>query len=181
MVTAGSLRMPAVSRFGPLIVGACWTAPGTIDLKTNSQPSVESGANLSGSYWCSIDEDGYEYPKYPCIIKTVDGELVLAKLSGSQRIRGVVRANSREGFSFTGEMYCPDGDCQQELHGTFKQVRGGFRGKFREESLIVNLVPAAQGAFGGTEYASDDAFNLDGLGDSGDEHYQYDSRGRRRP
>lgn len=175
--------MLAVSRFGPIAfaLGACWTAAPPPTTSTATKDVVEAGPDLSGSYWCSIDEGGYEYPKYPCIIKKVDSELVLAKLSGSQRIRGVVRANSREGFSFTGEMYCPDGDCQQELHGTFKQVRGGFRGKFREESLIVNLVPAAKGAFGGTEYASDDAFNLDGLGDSGDEHYEYDSRGRRRP
>lgn len=138
---------------------------------------------MSGSYWCSIDEDGYEYPRYPCIIKKVDGDFVLAKLAGSQRIRGLVRPNSHDGFTFSGEMYCPDGDCQQELHGTFKPVRGGFRGKFREESLIVNLTPASRGAFGGADYGSDEAFNLDGMGGDGygSPQYQIDSRGRRRP
>lgn len=173
--------MPAVSRFGALTLalGACWTAaPSPTTITPN--PVVEPGPDLSGSYWCSIDEDGYEYPKYPCLIKKVDGEFVLAKLSGSQRIRGLVKPNTHDGFSFSGEMYCPDGDCQQELHGSFKPVRGGFRGKFREESLIVHLTPATASAFGGADYGSEDAFNLDGIGE-GDEHYQIDSRGRRRP
>lgn len=116
------------------------------------------------------------------MIKKVDGELVLAKLSGSQRIRGLVKPNAHDGFSFSGEMYCPDGDCQQELHGSFKPVRGGFRGKFREESsIVVHLTPAAASAFGGADYGSEDAFSLDGIGGDGDEHYQIDSRGRRRP
>jgi hypothetical protein len=173
--------MPAVLRFGGFILalGACWTATPT-PLGIPPQAPVETTPDLSGSYWCSIDEDGYEYPKYPCMIKKVDGELVLAKLSGSQRIRGLVKPNARDGFSFSGEMYCPDGDCQQELHGSFKAVRGGFRGKFREESLVVHLTPATASAFGGADYGSEDAFNLDGIGD-GPEHYQIDSRGRRRP
>lgn len=174
--------MAAVSRFGALLaLGACWTATPPAPTPPTPQALVELGPDLSGSYWCSIDEDGYEYPKYPCMIKKVDGEFVLAKLSGSQRIRGLVKPNAHDGFSFSGEMYCPDGDCQQELHGSFKPVRGGFRGKFREESLIVHLTPATANAFGGADYGSEDAFNLEGIGGDGDEHYQIDSRGRRRP
>lgn len=177
--------MSAVSRFGALVLalGACWTASPPPTSTPATQQAVESGPDLSGSYWCSIDEDGYEYPRYPCVIKKVEGELVLAKLAGSQRIRGLVKPNTRDGFSFTGEMYCPDGDCQQELHGTFKPMRGGWRGKFREESIIVNMVPAAKGAFGGADYGTEDAFNLDGIGGDGYGGYQHqiDSRGRRRP
>jgi len=144
---------------------------------------VESERDITGRYWCSIN-DGYEYPRYACVIKKTSDCLVLAKLAGSQRIRGRIVLDSRDGFSFAGEMYCPDGDCQQVLHGTFRPVgRGGFKGKFREESFSVSLTPAPASAFGGAGYGGDDAFDLDSIGGDayGGNQHQIDSRGRRRP
>ncbi len=181
--------MPAVSRFGGLFslaLVACWTATPPTPT-TPSAPLESQTHDITGSYWCSIDEDGYEYPRYACMIKKTDDGLVLAKLAGSQRIRGQITLDSRDGFAFVGEMYCPDGDCQQELHGSFKPVgRGGFKGKFREETLIVHLTPAPANAFGGSAYGGDaygDPFDLDGMGGAtyGNRNYRIDSRGRRRP
>lgn len=146
----------------------------------------DKARDITGAYWCSIVEDDFEYPRYPCMIKKVDDRLVLAKLGGMQRIRGRVRLDGSDGFTFVGEMFCPEDECQQALHGSFKPVgRGGFKGKFREETLVVLLTPAPANAFGGADYGSDEAFDLEtgmgGVGYGGYQHYEIDSRGRRRP
>ncbi|MBA3405641.1 MAG: hypothetical protein H0U13_13335 [Gemmatimonadaceae bacterium] len=180
--------MPAVLRFGGLFcLGsvACWTAP--VQQATPVVAQLDTDArDVTGSYWCSIDEDGYEYPRYPCVIKKVDERLVFAKLGGTQRIRGRITLDNRDGFSFVGEMYCPEDECQQALHGTFRPVgRGGFKGRFREETLVVNVTPAAANAFGGADYGGENGiFDLDGSVDGdqdGYRNYRIDSRGRRRP
>jgi hypothetical protein len=183
--------MPAVSRFGGLgflALVACWTTnPPPASTPVASQD--EKAGDITGSYWCSIVEDDYEYPRYACLIKKVENRLVLAKLGGTQRIRGRIKPDGNDGFSFVGEMYCPDDECQQALHGTFRPTgRGGFKGKFREETLVINLTPAPANAFGGADYGGEygDPFDLETtIGGSiyggGAPHYDIDSRGRRRP
>ncbi|HUJ59624.1 MAG TPA: hypothetical protein VLX92_14060 [Kofleriaceae bacterium] len=106
---------------------------------------------LEGAYWCSILNDGFQYPRFPCVIRTVDRRLVLTKLAGSQRFRGVVRPRG-DGFSFDGEYYCPWGDCTQQLHGAFHASGEALRGSF-PGGLVIELVPAPDSAFGGTSYA----------------------------
>ncbi len=168
-----------------LVSAACWTT--NPPASAPSTPLDSTTRDITGSYWCSIDEDGYEYPRYACMIKKTDDGLVLAKLGGSQRIRGRIALDERDGFSFAGHMFCPDGDCDQELHGTFKPVgRGGFKGRFREETIVVHLTPAPANAFGGAAYGGDeygDPFDLDAMGGAtyGYRNYRIDSRGRRRP
>ena len=157
---------PAVSRFGALAwiaVVACWSS--------KPQPSGPIAANLdpgprdiTGPYWCSIDDAGYEYPRYACVIKKVDGRLMLAKLAGSQRIRGFIELDARDGFTFTGELYCPWGDCTEPLRGRFRSSgKGGYKGTLNgpldhrelEHSMIVHLIPAPANAFGGSAYGGD--------------------------
>jgi hypothetical protein len=155
------------------------------------------GSQLIGPYWCSLDADGYEHPKYACIIKKVGETLTLAKVGGSQRLRGTIVPDTREGFSFVGEMYCPIryagtthpwGECTQQLRGRFKPTRnGGFKGTFVEDesTTTLHLVPAPANAFGGAGYGGDEYAMGDA--DYGGYNYDYggssrfDSRGRRRP
>src|SRR5215831_15819632 len=116
--------MPAVSRFGVpwfAVVTACWTAPATPTQAPVVASMQPGGRDVSGNYWCTIDDDGFEYPKYPCAIKKVGEDLVLAKLAGSQRVKGRIKLNG-DGFSFVGQMYCPYGDCDQVLHGSFRST-----------------------------------------------------------
>ncbi|MBS1121878.1 MAG: hypothetical protein H6Q90_4106 [Deltaproteobacteria bacterium] len=183
--------MPAVSRFGAVLClsyMACWS--GNTGVTTTQTASLEPGSrDVTGSYWCSIDEEGYDYPRYACAIKKVGDTLVLAKLGGSQRFRGQIKLDDKEGFWFVGESYCPDGDCDQELHGRFKPVgRGGFKGTFREESMVLHLVPAPANAFGGSEYGGGtygDPFSYGGQGYGGSSYGgrrpRIDLRGGRRP
>jgi len=200
---------PAVSRSGLIactLVMACWQGgkgSGSGSLTNELEPSAR---DLTGSYWCSIDSGG-EYPRYPCVIKKVGEGLVLAKLGGSERIRGQIKLDANAGFTFVGELYCPWGDCTETLHGRFKPAgKGGFRGTFREDSMVIHLVPAPANAWGGDEYGGDeyggDLFggvsyggiyggmaggvfgggSYGGLGYGGTVHTnRIDSRGRRRP
>jgi len=109
----------------------------------------------SGEYWCSIDDADFTGPRYACVIKKVGARLLLGKLTGSERIRGEVTP-ADDGFLFSGEIYCPWGDCQQALHGKFKPTgSGNYTGTFREDPTIVRLMPAPKGSFGGAAYGGD--------------------------
>jgi hypothetical protein len=131
---------------------ACWSgkpSESTIDNHGGGE------RDLTASFFCSIEEAGFKYPGYPCAIRKIEGHWVLAKLAGSQRFRGEVLPRG-EGFTFEGEFYCPWGDCDKPLHGVFKPAgQGALRGTFRDDEMIVTLVPAPDSAFGGASYGGD--------------------------
>lgn len=186
------MRRPAVLHFGLALLAACWTGKG--GESTAPGPSLEaSKRDVTGPYWCSIDDAGYEYPRYPCVIKKVGDKLMLAKLGGSQRIRGTIELDGRDGFAFMGELYCPWGDCTEQMRGRFRPTgKGGFKATLNgpldhsdEGGMIVLLVPAPANAFGGGGYGGDaygDPFGYGGAtyGGGGYGYYRIDRRGRRR-
>ena len=144
---------PAMVRFGAIaVVGmSCWSG------RAQDTTIGNSGGNgdLTAAYYCSIQDSGYKYPRFPCAVRKVDGQWMLAKLAGSQRFRGTITP-SRDGFSFDGELYCPWGDCSQPLHGVFRAAGDGrLRGTFRDAAMIVLLEPAPDAAFGGASYGGD--------------------------
>lgn len=147
---------PAVLRFAVLCgiaTVACWSgsnAPRTAPIENRGAPLVQERAK---PYWCSISDSGYDYPQMPCSIRTVDGQRVLVKLAGSQRIRGVITP-TQDGFSFDGELFCPWGDCTKHLVGTFRPTGdGALLGTFEGDSMTVMLVRApADSAWGGSGY-----------------------------
>ena len=184
---------PAVLHFGLALIAACWSGKGD---STTPPPSLEAAPrDLTGPYWCSIDDAGHEYPRYPCMIKKVGDKLMLAKLGGSQRIRGHIMLDKRDdGFTFVGELYCPWGDCTEQMRGRFRATgKGGFKGTLNgpldhdvdEGGMVVQLIPAPANAFGGQGYGGDgygDPFGYGGAGygGAGYGYYRIDRRGRRR-
>lgn len=184
---------PAVSRFGAmfsLAFVACWSGQSTQTTPLANQLDP-AAPDITGPYWCSIDQDGYDYPRYACMIKKVGDKLMLAKLGGSQRVRGDIVLDGKDGFTFDGELYCPWGDCTEPMRGKFKpNGRGGFRGELfnpaqrtDEEDITdimtLTLTPAPQNAFGGAGYGGDgygDPFGGRGYGG-----YGYGRRHPRRP
>lgn len=177
-------------------VMACWSGKTEGTMPTG--PALEASArDVTGPYWCSIDDAGFEYQRYACVIKKVGDKLMLAKLGGSQRVRGVVTIDkNNEGFVFSGELYCPWGDCTEEVRGKFRPTgKGGFKGTLNgpldrhqqvRGGMILQLVPAPANAFGGSAYGGDgygDPFGYGGAayGGAGYGQYRIDRRGRRRP
>lgn len=175
---------PAVSRFGAMLslsFVACWS--GQQPTPATPIASLEPAApDITGPYWCSIDQDGYDYPRYACMIKKVGNKLMLAKLGGSQRVRGDIVLDGKDGFTFDGELYCPWGDCTEPMRGKFRPTgRGGFKGELfnpaqREDDeditdiMTLTLTPAPQNAFGGAGYGGDgygDPFGGRGYGGHG--------------
>ena len=140
----------AVLLFGGLI--ACWSDRTSSTTTVENRQPVQQQRDLTGAYWCTIESSGYTYDPYPCVIRRVDNDFVLAKLGGSQRFTGVVRA-VHGGFSFDGEFYCPWGDCSQRMHGVFVPRNGGFQ--FQDDHIAVSLKPAPESAFGGVGYGGD--------------------------
>ena len=146
---------PAASAFGLAIVASA--CGGTKrDSSIGNSSAGGGGRDLTAAYLCSIEDGGYHYPQMPCVVKNVDGKFVLAKLAGSQRFRGEVRA-SGDGLSFDGEYYCPWGDCTQPMHGEFvRRANGELVGHFKDASVVVTMVPAPSNvAWGGTSYGGD--------------------------
>jgi hypothetical protein len=140
---------PAVWRFGAscLVLAGCAREPAPRTAMVDNR----GRRDFSGPYWCSIDEGGHPYPRFPCVIRRQGQQYVLAKLAGSQRFRGEIEAVPG-GFEFRGELYCPYGDCTQPLHGRFEQRGNELRGTFADSQLIVHLLPASDAAFGGIAY-----------------------------
>src|SRR5262245_54108461 len=146
---------PAVVRFGALAVLAmsCWS--GKAPESTLDNRATTGERDLTAAYYCSIDDGGYTYPRFPCALRKIEGHWMLAKLAGSQRFRGEVKPRG-EGFSFDGELYCPWGDCNQPLHGVFRPVGNGrLRATFQDMGMSVLLEPAPGAAFGGAGYGGD--------------------------
>lgn len=143
---------PAVVRFGAfaLVVSACWRSTAPESPIGNQARGGER--DLAGDYYCSIQNDEYRYPRFPCVVRRTDGRITLEKLGGSQRFRGEVTPRG-DGFAFAGELYCPWGDCTQPLHGVFEPVgEGRYRARFEDGRRIVLLERAPDGAFGGAGY-----------------------------
>jgi hypothetical protein len=162
------VRRPAVVVFGVLV--ACWTgheAPPAQPLIANHSTA---SPGLTGEYWCTITEGDYKYPRFPCAIRDDSGHLLLAKLAGSVRFEGEIRP-ARDGFSFHGRMFCPWGDCTQDLNGTFAPDGGRYVGTFRDDQMVVDLERAPAGAFGGDTYG--------GAGYGGATYGNYAPTGRR--
>src|SRR5689334_6984958 len=113
-------------RFGlVMMVVAVAAACGPKGLSTvASRPSGNTGDPMAqsglspGDYVCTINESGYEYPPFRCVIANANGRMTLEKVEGSVRFRGVV-APGPEGFQFDGEVYCPFGDCTEPVHAVF--------------------------------------------------------------
>ena len=135
-------------RFAIVLVAACWrdaAPPAPVANETAPVPS------LVGEYRCTIAEGGYRYPPFPCAIREVDHVLELAKLGGSVRFQGRIEPRG-DGFAFRGELYCPMGDCNEQVSGSFRRLAGGaLRGQLGQNHMVVELF-RADSAYGGASY-----------------------------
>ena len=144
---------PATSRFGAIAIVA--VACGGRAQESSIGNRGGRAGDMTAAYYCSIQDGGYNYPRFPCAVRKIDGHWMLAKLAGSQRFRGEIRPIDN-GFTFDGELYCPWGDCVQPLHGVFKSVGDGrLKGTFEKVAMVVLLEPAPDAAFGGASYGGD--------------------------
>jgi hypothetical protein len=127
---------------------------------------VAAGGLANGEYSCSIQDGGYQYPPFRCVVYTGDsGGQVLEKMGGSQRFRGHV-LDEGDGFRFDGTFYCPMGDCTENVSGNFQRDGdGSYRGTLdfasaRQTPVVVSLQQApggfgyGGGTYGGAGYAA---------------------------
>lgn len=145
------MRRPAVLLFGLV---ACWTGHDTTPQQPLANRASPAAPALAGPYWCKITEGDYTYPQFPCAIRQASGHLELAKLAGSVRFEGEI-APAGSGFSFHGRMFCPWGDCEQQIDGSFVARGNRYIGSFKEDQMTVELSRAPAGAFGGDGYGGE--------------------------
>lgn len=139
-----------------LALAACWRGPAPAPSPVVGNQAIEQqpATELAGAYWCTITDDGYEYDRQPCVIRRVQGRSVLAKLGGSQRVRGFVTPDRSGGFRFEGELFCPWGDCTQALSGQFQRTGEGFQSTL-SAGMTLRLTRTSTAAFGGASYGGD--------------------------
>ena len=94
-----------------------------------------------GNYACNLFQSGYQYPDFSCVVFTqADGTRRLEKLTGSQRFGGIVTPHA-DGFAFTGEYFCPYGDCTHAVQGEFEPLSSGvYRGTFGETVVTLKYL-----------------------------------------
>lgn len=103
-----------------------------------SVPAKPMGGTVApGPYKCEFTDGGERYPVFRCVIKAVataggKTRLTLEKTAGSQRLRGSVTP-SDSGFDFSGEFFCPHGDCTEQVQASF--VRTG-RNRYAAELAV---------------------------------------------
>jgi len=159
-----------------LVIAACIVqqepAPGGLPANQTGggPPGAEvagAGGLANGEYSCSIADSGYQYPPFRCVVYSgEDGGQVLEKMGGSQRFRGRVLQDGGDGFRFDGTFYCPQGDCTENVSGSFARAGdGAYRGtldfaKARQTQVTVSLQLApggftyGGGSYGGAAYAA---------------------------
>ncbi len=140
---------PAALRFGLIALAACGGGRAVQPLENHGG----AARSIVGNYACAIEDAGYRYPAFRCVIRAAaGGRMELVKLDGSQRFEGEVR-EQRAGLAFRGRFWCPWGDCTQELHGVFApDGAGGWKGTFSDARFVVWMAPAPAGQFGGDGY-----------------------------
>lgn len=125
-----------------------------------------AGGLANGDYSCSIQDGGYQYPPFRCLVYSGEnGGQVLEKMGGSQRFRGAV-SDDGDGFRFDGTFFCPMGDCTENVSGSFARAGDGmYRGTLefasgRQSPVTVSLQLApggfgyGGGSYGGVGYAA---------------------------
>jgi hypothetical protein len=170
-----------MSRFGlcawAVIAAACGHAAGRAAL-SNRPPVAPSADVATGDYACRLEEGGYQYPPFRCVVEARRGRTWFEKVEGSVRLRGwITRAPG--GFAFDGELYCPWGDCTEHVHTLFAADRaGGYRGtvdSLQSGPITVTLsavVPGTGGqgyggggygggGYGGSGYGGNDSERID--------------------
>ena len=129
---------------------ACWHGSPRHEGAIGNRATA-SGAGMQGIYSCTITEQSYKYPPFPCTIRGGDHDLVLAKLGGSVRFEGEIRPLN-DGYAFFGRLYCPFGDCSEQVAAKFRPTAdGGLRATMGSEQLVVEL-HRVTGGTGGAGY-----------------------------
>lgn len=146
------MRRPAVLVFG--VAAACGGGRAQAPQAIGNQLVASEPAGLEGAYRCAITEGDYKYPPFACAIRHDGGKLTLAKLEGSVRFVGEIQPHDG-GFNFTGRIYCPWGDCTQNVAGVFNAQDGHYVGTFASDQMTVDLFRAdgtGGESYGGASY-----------------------------
>jgi hypothetical protein len=135
---------------------ACGHAAERKEPLSNRAPAA-SGTLTVGEYACRLDEGGYHYPPFRCVVSRRGSRTWLEKVGGSVRLRGWLTPHG-DGFGFDGELFCPWGDCTE--HVTAELASDGH-GDWRATMSTAQAGPMtmtlayAQGGFGGAGYGGD--------------------------
>ena len=145
-----------------IALAACGHAGERAQPLSNHASAGAAGALAVGDYACRIEEGGYQYPPFHCVVARRPEGLWLEKVEGSVRFRGTVTAQG-DGFAFDGEQYCPWGDCTERVHTVFAPVGGAsYRGTMTSaqsgpSTVTLTFVPGGYGGdgYGGAGYGGD--------------------------
>jgi hypothetical protein len=137
-----------------VLAAACGHAREQPARLSNHAPGAEPGGLVAGDYACRIDEGGYRYPPFHCVVAARGDQVVLEKVEGSVRFRGTVTRHG-DGFAFDGELYCPWGDCTEKVHSVFAADGGGaYHGTVTslQSGPATVTLRYAPGGYGGDGY-----------------------------
>lgn len=146
------LVIVVVAAFAPACGGKQPSSASPHPIGNQADPMAQSGFG-PGDYVCTINEGGYDYPPFKCVVANAGGHMTLEKVEGSVRFRGVV-APTDGGFHFDGEVYCPWGDCTEPVHAQFEVNGTAYIAQFasKQSGPMTVTLQSTQYGYGGNGY-----------------------------
>jgi hypothetical protein len=128
--------IPAMRSSACLVLVAAMAACGAPSTATTSavlsnEAPYAAGPLYPGDYACQIQDGGYDYPPFRCVVRSDGGRTLLEKVEGSVRFRGVIAPITADRFRFDGEVYCPWGDCTEPVHAEFSPQGAAYVAMFQ--------------------------------------------------
>lgn len=145
------LRSCALAALLTLACGGS-AAPTTTPIENRGAggPMAAGPSQRDGALWtCQIGD----YDPQPCKLTQAGDAWRLAKLLGSQRFRGEVRFGP-DVADFTGEFFCPWGDCAEPMIVRFNRVDDAevYATTFAGDVISLRYDPQLEEAYAGAGY-----------------------------
>lgn len=137
-ITERTMRYPRLSRAAPaalfLALAACGPAdsaepespdPEPTPVGDEAEPEVLEPTR--GEYACHIEVPGQPKAEASCTIEDDDlGEgLWLDTLDGDVWLSGVIEPKEEGSFELAGDLFCPQGACDEEVDAVFRELESG--------------------------------------------------------
>lgn len=105
-----------------LALAACGSkAPAT------QAPTVTVAA---GHYGCRITQGGYAYGFFACDIAAHGDHLMIEKIEGQMKVKGMLTPGADGSLAFSGEVTCDwDATCNGQVTATLLAIDGGWEGE----------------------------------------------------
>lgn len=91
---------------------------------------VPTPSVAAGHYGCRITQGGYAYPFYACDLTAHEDHLMIEKIEGQMKVKGMLTPAADGSLAFSGDVTCDwDQNCNGQVSATLVAIDGGWEGE----------------------------------------------------